>query len=644
VGRGTGFIKSYKERENERYERNEAAGITRPPDQPRDITAVSYSLGTVAPSAPRQRSGLGNLPSAGRAAQQVVSRAKVVQALSSCAGVLQPWDKDQRALAAFVDLPYTVLPYKTLPARVSAVEPDDIARRLAALQQSADAHDVSYSASGDVSSALLKFGAEFLALQVVTPLKPYQSLSCACTYYDPRLRAAKAAQAAAPVRRLVALLADGANRDRMAKFLFIADGAREADFARDLASSMDLDVGSVFDASRAIDDQPLIDMRVLEALKLEDPVFRPHVIQAPMVCRAGIRQQTGTCFFNAVLNGFFISPVSRAILLDRVVRYYRALHAADPRLAVSFAEMKPEDVLSDPTACPREMLGWPFFSIIKALLCEPFYINAKVHLVGTAQKMQLSAPAEPFLEAKPSWSNVPSDIYLKTELSGLDKSMYPKWSVELETETDGGHEVIALFKMLRSLGFHQDEISSVGYRNASAHKPKPDSIFLVVLGLMRYGLVWTPEYTQSWAVRPSIETEAGEVFDLDHAAITLADQRSNAGHAIAGVFCNGQPAIYDSNQEGYVPLPVPCDWMPDTREADVTRKQSTFRDDVNGPVSLKVTVSYALYISRSYAAALPELKTRSFGRMAYNSCPTFRDGQAAYTVGGARRGSKRSPA
>jgi hypothetical protein len=277
---------------------------------------------------------------------------------------------------------------------------------------------------------------------------------------------------------------------------------------------------------------------------------------------------------------------------------------------------------------------------MNALLCKPFYINALAAAIEIDSDPHVSLAA--------------------TAYQAMAHSRESEWEAK-EKKSEGGASYRSLLKMLHSLNLDTQEVL-LDYNvaeqlaklvaEASSKNIAPPKI-VIVSAAINHGKrldkssenmdEWKfvrkrqrstrDEFDKEldiWDVEPSIQS-GDIVYDLAFTTITI--DSPTEGHSIAGVFCAGRPALYDSNQTKFHPLPVPCDWMSGkNRRAEVLRSKSSFMDKKDD--DLTVDMDVLVYISREYAKGVKPVQTLVNGQIEYNICPPIDDPQAG--VGGGR--------
>ena len=247
--------------------------------------------------------------------------------------------------------------------------------------------------------------------------------------------------------------------------------------------------------------------------QLECTPWFEHFIERSFNCVFGRLQQiSGTCYLNAVLNALFLSPTMRLLMKEK---YNQLKDTVDLSNVTKF----------DDLACPMPQTksSLPFLlTLTKLLLIDKKKATTK-------------------------------GVDLIKEASQHNYSMVGK---------EGGSSLKAIIKILESLGL----TCAVGYRFENWDYKEGD--LSVYFNTVRIGsdrqIIWSEHFTLDKTdfliISISEPTDvinsnrlyyhSGEPYILLFGLFGV-DFKKDAGHAMIGIFCDGRPQIYDSNNYIY---------------------------------------------------------------------------------------------
>ena len=209
--------------------------------------------------------------------------------------------------------------------------------------------------------------------------------------------------------------------------------------------------------------------------------------------RGVILQLSGTCYFNTVINQLCLSQRTSSIILAAMKNHVSSL---SPEEQHEFY-----NVPLSLDVCPASFTWLHTLRVMYAIIC----------------------PSAPTLLA----SRVNG---IKPKYNIMEKMVYASGERQLGEKAAGGLPVDAMRTLLRKLGIPSGELS---YQQHFA-VTKPD--------ILLYSYPHTPE-----AIKREVLYQ-GELYDVDSCAIAAMNKRKlMSGHAMAGILCNGEASIVESN-------------------------------------------------------------------------------------------------
>lgn len=207
---------------------------------------------------------------------------------------------------------------------------------------------------------------------------------------------------------------------------------------------------------------------------------------------SGLRQHSGTCWFNAALNGLVLGNGSRKIL-RALVKDYKSKHGIKDI---------PEDY------CPKDIDADFIVHVIHKLLCTRYF--------------------------QPE-----HDVPLTT---------YESLKIE-----DHGYSYMGFIGMMTALHLH---VGQVGYdllkpQNRAQLSTVLGSNWDYMLFTDTTKSIKSFGKGQTWSL-PHVITVGAEEYALDHCVLSFFMPRDREGHVVCGSFCNRVPVIYDSNYDRIV--------------------------------------------------------------------------------------------
>jgi hypothetical protein len=301
-------------------------------------------------------------------------------------------------------------------------------------------------------------------------------------------------------------------------------------------------------------------------------------------------QKSGTCYFNAALNGMLVGAYSRSILASIVNKYVgimklRADNGRDDEQLRDFFKPFPWD------ACKAEMGNWGVMRALHSLLCvskgavgtplarvtigaagsDPTSRNnASVQMImgmkmrETRRKLERPVAVS---AARDKWFGALQDI-------GID--------ADVKAAEGGDSDASTIIPILQSLGLRSrvdfDMVLSTNFARYRPKIPTDPPMMLIVLNNTKKTQsdnVRTPSTKSKSSKAAQGNREAGAVivdllghmdmprartvsncvYHLDHAAVSmLLKGTPDSGHAITLVYCGTRMHIVDSNLTHFVPV------------------------------------------------------------------------------------------
>ena len=217
----------------------------------------------------------------------------------------------------------------------------------------------------------------------------------------------------------------------------------------------------------------------------------------------GIKQNTGTCWFNSALNGLLLSEHGSLVLKQVLMSELRLLSPEDAQYVYNS--------LSDDDTCPLHLNRLYIFRYFVRLFCLQPMSYDKNHAIDIMRKMNINE--------KPLW---------------VVEGGYPQSAIQ---------QILSfLFKrQLRML--HYAPLKTIN-NNINTRGSVVDTTFIV----FKNSTLENPLYKGGFSldiVHKTILVNNVE-FVLDHASI-IVGLKTFGQHSIAGYSCNGKYMIYDAN-------------------------------------------------------------------------------------------------
>ena len=204
--------------------------------------------------------------------------------------------------------------------------------------------------------------------------------------------------------------------------------------------------------------------------------------------RAVILQLSGTCYFNTVINQLCLSQRTASIILGAMKNQVSSLSPEEQHVF--------HNLPLSLDVCPASFTWLDTLRVMYAIIC----------------------PSAPTLLA----SRVNG---IRPKYNVMERMVYASGERKLGEKASGGLPVEAMTTMLGKLGIPSGELS---WRTHSAAS-KPDILVHSYPGRVQREVLYN-----------------GERYDVDSCAIA-AIKRRRVGHGMAGIMCNGEASIVESN-------------------------------------------------------------------------------------------------
>ena len=213
----------------------------------------------------------------------------------------------------------------------------------------------------------------------------------------------------------------------------------------------------------------------------------------PCYARGVILQLSGTCYFNTVINQLCLSQRTSSIILAAMKNHVSSL---SPEEQHEFY-----NVPLSLDVCPASFTWLHTLRVMYAIICPngPTMLASRVNGI-------------------------------KPKYNIIQKMVYASGERQLGESATGGLPVGALKNLLRKLGIPFGELSY----EMPFPPSKPD--------ILAHSYPDTPENIKREVLHQ------GELYDVDSCAIAATNKRKvMSGHAMAGILCNGEASIVESN-------------------------------------------------------------------------------------------------
>lgn len=263
---------------------------------------------------------------------------------------------------------------------------------------------------------------------------------------------------------------------------------------------------------------------------------------------SGLRQHTGTCWFNSALNGLILGYCSRKILRAMVKEYKSKNKIPDI----------PEDY------CPRQIDGTFIISLINKLLCKRYFnpTHDVSYLAHQSVNAQTAVPGKPGGYPRVAFDGITKALELKYARIAYS-SLRDASPVSIPNDTDNPLDIPEYVMVTKSLKSFNP--FGPGMNDAPT---LPDEV--------------------------SIDVGNGnvEIYELDHCILEFHYQGNEGtvmAHAICGAFCRNIPVIYDSNTNRIVDY----DWT--VLSEDIPNDIERYNIDS----SMGLKYSYIVYVRKA---------------------------------------------
>lgn len=260
--------------------------------------------------------------------------------------------------------------------------------------------------------------------------------------------------------------------------------------------------------------------------------------------RAVILQLSGTCYFNTVINQLCLSQRTASIILGAMKNQVSSLSAAE--------QHEFYNVPLSLDVCPASFTWLDALRVMYAIICPsaPTLLASRVNGV------------------RPKYNIMAQMVYASGERKRNEKA-------------SGGEPTEALINMLKKLGITSGNL---------AYK--------------QYGAPKVPDILLHSYPHEKIQKEIlhqGELYDVDSCSLAAMNKRKfMSGHAMAGIMCNGEASIVESNTGAT----MRANWV-GASEAQLTAHINKLFHQHGGPRDMyeDATVYAAIYVKRSATGA-----------------------------------------
>lgn len=222
-------------------------------------------------------------------------------------------------------------------------------------------------------------------------------------------------------------------------------------------------------------------------------LYAPNASYAPACLPGGLRQRTGTCWFNAAFNGFMLG--------ERSARVFHRMLARIPK-----RELEVERKVLERSSCPRTISRAYVLREMSEFFAWPRERNKPAHAVDRARNM------------------------IGAVLPGKNMSA-----------GDGGVGFTAAAQILRAtVGLDRFVFTrATNFVPGASFRVAPQCLFVLVIA-------------PGHAAAPLRTVVPG--FQLCHAVLTLQPLRESVSHVVCAYRCGGREFVYDSNAESAVEM------------------------------------------------------------------------------------------